>query len=455
MGHGQNLSRDKRAQAIALQESGLSERQIATQLGCSRGAVRNALSRFRETGSHKDRMGRGRQLLSSRRENRFLLRSVLQGRRRTLRELQVLWRAGCGVHASKSTISRRWGIWRSIFFYSSIWLCCRHLQITTEKLPLVRTAWNFAVTRVNLSCLTRLKRLGMRSRIARKKPTTSDQIRGRRMAWSRVVQAWTVRQNWSRVIFSDEVSISLNACHGKVRVWRARGEAHDPECTQNPPANNRTTTMFWGCIGIHGPGELVQVQGKINSDAYIAILRDHLPQSVENIFGDRRMFYIFQQDNAPVHSSRATQAWLEQNDVTTMNWPPYSPDLNIIENVWGWIITKLRSDPPTTIAELSQKVFRLWGQITPEYCASLFRSIPHRVRQVLATRGHPTKFWIVLTLYLVCRPVHYGTVPYVEIFGHFWGETWNFHSCFIWRHLVILVVTQSWWKCANSIGNIP
>ena len=75
-----------------------------------------------------------------------------------------------------------------------------------------------------------------------------------------------------------------------------------------------------------------------------------------------------------------------------MNWAPYSPDLNVIENVWGWILTKLRRDPPHTLAEMQENVFRLWGEITPDYLQRLYRSLPRRVQLVLDGRGYPTKY---------------------------------------------------------------
>ena len=48
--------------------------------------------------------------------------------------------------------------------------------------------------------------------------------------------------------------------------------------------------MFWGCIGFYGPGELVEVDGGIDRHRYIQMMRDNLPHSVENIFGDAQHF---------------------------------------------------------------------------------------------------------------------------------------------------------------------
>ncbi len=212
------------------------------------------------------------------------------------------------------------------------------------------------------------------------------------MAWARMVRAWTVPQNWSKVVFSDETSFNLNCCNGKVKIWRSRGEVMDPEHLPTQPTGGKSSLMFWGCIGIYGPGELVVVPGRINSDVYINVLQDNLAQSVENIFGDRETFYVFQQDNAPAHTSRATRAWLEENDVMVMNWAPYSPDLNVIENVWGWLLTKLRADPPQTLGELHRRVMQLWSQLPPDYMENLYNSLPRRVESVLERRGYPTKY---------------------------------------------------------------
>jgi len=39
------------------------------------------------------------------------------------------------------------------------------------------------------------------------------------------------------------------------------------------------------------------------------------------------------QDNAPIHRVRKSKLWFQENDIEVMEWPPYSPDLNPIENL--------------------------------------------------------------------------------------------------------------------------
>ena len=46
-------------------------------------------------------------------------------------------------------------------------------------------------------------------------------------------------------------------------------------------------------------------------------------------------------DNCRVHWLLEALQFYKDNEITVINWPPYSPYLYPIENVWAFIIAKL------------------------------------------------------------------------------------------------------------------
>ena len=91
--------------------------------------------------------------------------------------------------------------------------------------------------------------------------------------------------------------------------------------------------MIWGSIWIGGHSDLIIMQRDSSSDqggysaaSYLDVLEEALPHCYEP---GRK----FMQDNARIHTAKKVKEWLLEMGIEMIEWPPYSPDMNLIEHV--------------------------------------------------------------------------------------------------------------------------
>lgn len=102
------------------------------------------------------------------------------------------------------------------------------------------------------------------------------------------------------------------------------------------------------------------------------------------------------QDNAPAHASRDTIEDRHDRLILVENWPPFSPDLNPIENCWNWMkdyLDKKWGDDYCPMQAMRARILESWqSAVTEERLDALIRDMPARCAAVIAAEGGPTKW---------------------------------------------------------------
>ncbi len=114
------------------------------------------------------------------------------------------------------------------------------------------------------------------------------------------------------------------------RVWRRKNAELHPKNTIPTVKHGGGNIMLWGCFSAKGPGRLICVKERMNGAMYREILSENLLPSARAL--KMKRCWVFQHDNDPKHTARATKEWLRKKHFKVLEWPSQSPDLNPIES---------------------------------------------------------------------------------------------------------------------------
>lgn len=326
----------------------LSQVVIARRLNISRHAVQNALNKHKQFDSFTDLPRSGRPSKLSTRDLRDLKRCSLKNRRLTAPDLQGELSIGGGPSVSRRTIGRH--------------LC----------------------------------HMGLYGRIAVKKPFVSEVNRKKRIDFARNFAHWTFL-DWSKVLFSDESKFDYFTSKSRIFVRRRLGEKYNVDCMAGTVKHGGGgSVLVWGSFGAHGVGDLVFVPSspKFTAASYIDLIDEHLVPSLMTSLENPSEEFFFQQDNDPKHKAKITMSYFVNNGVPLLPWPPQSPDLNPIENIWRIMKEELRKNDFRAHSrdEMIQKLKDVWSSIPKEKCVGLINSMPIRLEALIKAKGYPISF---------------------------------------------------------------
>lgn len=165
---------------------------------------------------------------------------------------------------------------------------------------------------------------------------------------------------FTNCLFTDESSIQL--FENKSLVWWQPYYETRPEIEVQP---SKEKIMIWGGISRKVKTKLSIIRtdlgDTVDKEAYLEILKKFAHKTVNKGYGAGR--WRLMHDNARPHKAKIVTAWLQEKEIRALDHPPYSPDLNPIEKVWGIIKQRLYHRRYEDIEELIDAVTSAWNDI--------------------------------------------------------------------------------------------
>ncbi len=245
----------------------------------------------------------------------------------------------------------------------------------------------------------RLNEAGLFGRLARKERQYTESQLNSRLSFAHQYKHWT-KEQWERVVFCDEVHITVGA-HGQVWVQRPPSHAYDPqyEYQDIQPLTEQSiddrTMVVWCCFYAHDYGTVQHINGSFTGKQYADILRNSLLPCIKRWFTDQAMNnhdWWLLQDNLGVHTAPPVHRFLHTQCWQLLDFPPYSPDLNPIENLFFIVKRQVEEANPSTTDEAWNALSHVWTHLDTDYLCKLAHSMPARCAEVISNKGHKTHY---------------------------------------------------------------
>ncbi|KAI0998900.1 hypothetical protein K3495_g9297 [Podosphaera aphanis] len=164
-----------------------------------------------------------------------------------------------------------------------------------------------------------LKNRGYARHPVLKKPPLSEVNKRKRLEWAEAHKDWS-DEDWMNVFWTDEIWVTdLDWRRVKCRLFGGQVEEKSwLDVLGSFTGKEEGLCLFWK-----------KEWGSITPDFYC----QRIVPLIDGMVSMRPWISVMQ-DNAPPYVASKTIEEFQERIITTIEWPPYSPDLNPIEHVW-------------------------------------------------------------------------------------------------------------------------
>lgn len=220
-----------------------------------------------------------------------------------------------------------------------------------------------------------------------------------RVTFAEEGKTWTPERLFLQ-IFSDEVWAMGGAyTQSYVTVKEDGSDRLDPACLQHK-YRKLPAQMFHGTIVMGGKGPTTFWEkdfGTMDSYKYDAVILNNIEAFLH---ANPDKDFVQMQDNASCYRSKETQENLRRRKIPHIQFPRYSPDLNLIEHVWNWMKNWIQKHyyaayydaSKIPLDRLKMIIWEAWEAVPTEFIMKLYNSWWDRCQAVIDAKGGLTKY---------------------------------------------------------------
>lgn len=196
------------------------------------------------------------------------------------------------------------------------------------------------------------------------------------------------------LVFSDEKLFTVEAAfnHQNDRILAKSMNAIPESMKKVRRSQKPASVMVWAAVSSEGRSPLVFIDKgvKINKEVYVKeILEGALVPWTNSLYSDGD--WTFQQDGATSHTANITQRWCKDHCPRFLpkeEWPPCSPDLNVLDFcVWSVLEKEACATPATSLNVLKERLVKTWSNIDQNIFRAAVNDFPRRLKAVIKSKG--------------------------------------------------------------------
>jgi transposase len=164
-----------------------------------------------------------------------------------------------------------------------------------------------------------------------------------------------------RLVFVDEFGAKTDLT--RIRGWAEGGD----RLVEAVPGRTWETSTVVHAVSLGGTRAAMVLDGPLDGLCFAGFCEQYLAPSLQP--GDMVVL-----DNLSSHKTAAAIAAIERVGATVVPLPPYSPDLNPIENIFSKLKQLIRGFKPRTWPEIIEATKQALLQIT---CSDIYNAFTH------------------------------------------------------------------------------